>query len=185
MKNIDIRFKENEVKYLRSLIGNPFHAILHDEFSFVNSSTQAVQFNIGDDVSYLYSFTEPLDYYGSIEEVAVWTLEKETYPVVRNKKFITMPIELPILRILLVQENQQLFENGEQTYDVWLTRGLLFDFGNVQLALEKAVWFSEEIYITRGQNLISKFSPASDFCKPDKWSDGIEAKCFREVTQIM
>ncbi len=96
-----------------------------------------------------------------------------------------MPVELPVQRILVVQENQQLFENGEQTYDVWLTRGMLFDFGEFQLAFEKAVWFSEEIYITRGQNLISKFTPASNFCNPDRWEDGIEAKCFRKIEHIM
>ena len=185
MKTIDIRFHKNETELLHSFIGKSFHTILHDEFTFVNASTQAVQFNIGTDVAYLYSFTEPMDYYGSTEDVAVWTLEQTAYPVIQNKKFITMPIGLPIHRILLIQENQQLFEKGEQTYDLWLTRGLLFDFGNTQLALEKAVWFSEEIYITRGQNLISKFSPTSDFCKPDRWGEEIEAKCFREITQIM
>ena len=185
MKTIDIRLTEKEMKLLSSFIGKPFHAVLHDEFSFVNSSTEAVQFNIGDETTFLYSFTEPMDYYGSTEDVAVWTLEKTAYPVIQQKKFIKMPVELPVQRILVVQENQQLFENGEQTYDVWLTRGMLFDFGEFQLAFEKAVWFSEEIYITRGQNLISKFTPASNFCNPDRWEDGIEAKCFRKIEHIM
>ena len=185
MKTINIRFTENETQLLRECIGKPLHSVLHDEFTFVNSSTEAVQFNIGDEALFLYSFTESMDHYGSTEDVAVWTLEKTAYPIIRQKKFITTPVELPILRILLVQETQQLFENGVQTYKVQLTRGLLFDFGQFQLAFEKAVWFSEEIYITRGQNLISKFNPVSDFCKPERWGAGIEAKCFREVVQIM
>ena len=76
MNTIDIRLTEKEMQLLSSFIGKPFHSILHDEFSFVNSSTEAVQFNIGDDTSFLYSFTEPMDYYGSNEDVAVWTLQK-------------------------------------------------------------------------------------------------------------
>ncbi len=185
MNVIDIRFNEKEKQTLRSFIGKSLHTILHDEFSFVNSSTGAVQFNIGAESVFLYSFTEPEDYYGSTEDVAIWTLEKIAYPIIQKKNFITTPIELPVQRIILVQEHQQLFENGKQTYDVWLTRGLLFDFGKFQVAFEKAVWFSEEIYITRGQNLISKFNPVSDFCNPDRWGDGIEAKCFREIEHIM
>ena len=146
MKTIDIRFTENEIQYLRSFIGKTFHSLLHEEFSFVNSSTQVVQFNIGEDVMYLYSFTEPMDHYGSSEDVAVLTLEKAAYPIIQNKKFISMPIELPIRRILLVQENQQLFKNNEQIYDVWLTRGLVFDFGNFQVAFEKA-WTKSHLEI--------------------------------------
>ncbi len=185
MKTIDIRFTEKEMRLLRSFIGKPLHTVLHDEFTFVNSSTEAVQFNIGDETVFLYSFTEPMDYYGSTEDVAVWSLEKTVYPVIGKKKFIKLPVELIIRRILLVQENQQLFESGIQTYNVRLTRGLLFDFGDFQLAFEKAVWFSEEIYITRGQNLISKFNSVSDFCKSERWGAGIEAKCFRETEHIM
>lgn len=185
MKTVDIRINKNEMELLHSFVGKPLHTILHDELTFSNSSTEAVQFNIGDEAVFLYSFTEHMDHYGSTEDVAVWTLEKTAYPVIQQKKFIKMPVELPVQRILLVQENQQLFENGEQTYDVWLTRGILFDFGEFQLAFEKAVWFSEEIYITRGQNLFSKFTQASDFCNPDRWEDGIEAKCFRKIEHIM
>lgn len=185
MKTIDIRINRNEMQLLRSFINKPLHTVQHDEFLFVNSSTGAVQFNIGDETVFLYSFTEPMDYYGSTEDVAVWALEKTVYPIIQSKNFIKMPVELPVQRILLVQENQQLFESGEQTYNVWLTRGLLFDFGKFQLAFEKAVWFSEEIFITRGQNLISKFTPVSDFCNPNRWIDGIEAKCFRKIEHII
>ena len=34
-----------------------------------------------------------------------------------------------IKKITIINENQQLFENGTQTYNVWLTRGVIFDLG--------------------------------------------------------
>lgn len=66
-----------------------------------------------------------MDYYGQEEDVAVWSVEQNEYPIVANKSFIRMPVKQQLQSIMLVQENQQLFENAEQVYDVWLTRGII------------------------------------------------------------
>lgn len=183
MKVIDIRLKEKEITILQSLIGRELSAIKHDPFNYVNSSSQVVQIETEDCSFYLYSFTEPLDYFGTIEDVAVWTLEEKRYSFVDQKELVRTPFETTIRGVEIVQENQRLFERGKQIYDVWLTRGIVFDFGDRQLSFEKAVWFSEDIYIQRGYDLAKKFSKVEAFINSD-WNEGIMAECSRETIAL-
>lgn len=183
MKKIDIRLKESEVLFLKNAIGKELKAIYHDEFNFVNSSSQVVGFETDDIKFYLYSFTEPQDYYGTTEDVAVWSIEDVKYPLLDSKKLVNTPINQKICSIKLLQENQRLFKNGVQIYDVWLTRGIIFDFGDRQFSFEKAVWFSEEIYIQKGYELIDRFSSVDNFIDSD-WDEGITAECTREIITL-
>ena len=183
MKRIDIRLKEDEIQFLRSLIGNELKAIHHDEFNFVNSSSQVVGFETATTSFYLYSFTEPQDYYGTTEDVAIWSIEDTRYPLLNSKILVNTPINQRVCSIQLIQENQRLFKNGIQIYDVWVTRGIIIDFGDRQISFEKAVWFSEEIYIQKGYNLIEKFASTNNFVESD-WNDNITAECSRSIDTI-
>ena len=183
MKAIDIRFNPEEIDLLRSLVGKKLLSVLHDPFTFVNSSSQIVQLNAEEGIFYLYSFTEPLDYFGSKEDVAVWSFEKERCKAADRKNIIETPCGEKIVSVSLVQEHQCLFKGEEQLYDVRLTRGLIIDFGDHQLSFEKAVWFSEDIYIRKGNDLLDGFAPVSSFVEND-WEPGIHAGCSREVLRL-
>ena len=183
MVTIDKRLKPEEVELLQQLIGQELISVKHDEILFADSSSQVVGFEIINCLVYLYSFTESLDYFGSIEDVAVWELSEEKYPFVDNKSLISSPVKETIKEIHVVQENQQLFEDGQQTYDVWVTRGIIIDFGDYQYYFEKPVWFSTDIYIQKGYSLIDKFASVEKF-ENDDWSDNCIAKCKREVVTL-
>ncbi len=183
MKKIDIRLTEDEITILRKLIGHELKSIYHDEFNFVNSSSQVVVFETTSGNFYLYSFTEPQDYYGITEDVAVWSIEDTRYPLLDSKKLVNTPINQKVCSVQLIQENQRLFKDGLQIYDVWVTRGIIIDFGDRQVSFEKAVWFSEEIYIQKGYSLIEKFSSVNSFIEND-WDAGITAECFRTIDTI-
>ena len=87
---------------------------------------------------------------------------------------IDTPINGCIEKVVLVNENQQVFENGTQTYDVWLTRGVIFMVDGREISFEKQNWpYSEEINIERGYNLIDKFGDVRDFS--EDWDPGIKA----------
>ena len=131
---IDVRLKTEDVQILQAAIGDVLSRIDHDEFEFSNTSLQAVRVVLEDSVFYLYSFTEPLDYYGSEEDVAVWSVEAREYPMIAEKDFASTPIKERIESIRIVQEHQELFEDNKKTYDVWVTRGIIFDFKDPQLA---------------------------------------------------
>ncbi len=181
--SIDIRLKAKEISILRSVIGKELSAIRHDPLFFVNSSLEVVQIDAENGSFYLYSHTEPLDYFGTLEDVAVWSLENKRYEFVDQKNLVKTAFKAKIKNVRVVQENQRLFKKGVWIYDVWLTRGIVFDFGKSQLSFEKAVWFSEEIYIQTGCGLVDKFSDVGAFADSD-WNEGFTAECFRETTVL-
>ena len=77
-----------------------------------------------------------------------------------------------------------LFENGIQTYDVQTVRGLILDLGDHQIAFEKPVWFSEDIIIRKGYDLIDTFSPVEEITKRENWEDGYIMKCKRTMIPL-
>ena len=184
MVSIDVRLKNEDIQILQAAVGKTLDRVEHDEFVFTNTSSQAVRLVLGDAPFYLYSFTEALDYYGAEEDVAVWSVEEKEYPLIANKNFVTTPMQEKIAAVRIVQEHQMLFENAQQTYDVWVTRGIIIEFGDHELAFEKPVWFSEDIVIRRGYDLIEKFQPVEEICKAGKWKDGVIMKCSREVMTL-
>ncbi len=183
MKTIDIRLKSAEVSKLRSMIGKELSAYSHDEFQCTPSSSQVVALVISDKMYYIYSFTEELDYFGTLEDVAVLSVTDEKLPIVDRKTFVQTPIHETIKGITLIQDNQRVFEDDVQTYDVWLTRGIVFDLGERQVAFEKDVWFSEEIIVHRGYELSTKFSSTDSFGAD--WDKSLRTECSRIEEKIM
>lgn len=183
MKTIDIRLKPAEIAALKTIVGKQLISINHDPFVFSNTSSQIVQINTNSDTFYLYSFTEPIDHFGATEDVAVWSFESERYRAVERKKFIETPFNETIKSISVIQENQQLYKSDKILYNVWLTRGIIIDFGEHQLSFEKSVWFSEDIRIQKGYKLINKFTSVDDFINDD-WDKEITAKCTREIVTL-
>lgn len=179
MISIDIRLKSNEMAVLNSMVEKKLISVKHEPFVFVNSSSQVVQINSEIGEFYLYSFVESLDYFGSEEDVAVWSLEAMPNKVVERKNFVETPFNENVKKIIVVQENQRLFQNEAQIYDIWLTRGIIFDFGERQYSLEKAVWFSEDIYLQKGYDLINKFTSVDKFIDSD-WDEDFKAECSRQ-----
>ncbi|MCF0134850.1 MAG: hypothetical protein HUJ69_00325 [Lachnospiraceae bacterium] len=184
MERIDRRLSSASMNLLADLVGKTMVSIEHDEFTFTNTSSQVVKFNAKDSSFFLYSFTEPLDYYGKEEDVAVWSFEQIEYPILENKVFITIPVQRRIHSICVVQENQQLYEQDKQIYDVWLTRGVIFDFGDYQFAFEKPIWFSEDIIIRKGYNLLTMFRSENEIEMSGNWTNGISIKCTRSTTVL-
>ena len=183
MKTIDIRLNEQEKELLKSLIGKRLQSFHHDEFRFTPSSTQAVKIVMESDVPYyLYSFVEEQDYFGVNEDVAVWSVGDEKLPIIDKKQFIKTPVGEKIKNIYLVQENQRTYEDGEQAYNVWLTRGIIFDMGENQIAFEKDQWFSEEIIIHKGYDLINRFASTDVFGKD--WDPDVITECSREIISL-
>ena len=76
-------------------------------------------------------------------------------------------------------DNQKVYENCDQTYDAWLTRGVIFTVDGCEISFEKQNWpYSEEINVECGYNLIDKFSDVNDFS--EDWNSGIKAVVTRE-----
>lgn len=183
MTQIDIRLKPHEVAILEQLLGRKIEHIVHERF--LNSHTVFFVVKIkaeNIDPFYLYSSVEELDYYGSVEDVAVISIVDKPPFEYDQLELVEIPINETVLSIDLVQESQKVFCGNEQEYDNHVTRGIIFNFKDSQLSIEKSVWFSESFIVERGTNLIETFAPTDEF--ELDWAPGHTAKCTRTIETL-
>ena len=105
---------------------------------------------------------------------------QDIHSFVQGQTMVETPVESVISEVIVVNERQKLFENNKQTYEVLVTRGIIFKFEDGhELSFEKNIWFSEDITVGKGYNLIDRFTPASEF--EEGWSGPLRGECFREI----
>lgn len=184
MKKIDMRLNE---AIFREMVGKQFLKYKCDPFVYANSVTAIVGLYIGDEIFELNNNQTTVDYFGTEDDCAVFSMKKiqedSIVSLFDDVEQIDTPVAEAIRKITLVNENQRIYENGEQTYNVWLTRGIIFHFKEREISFEKDnVPFSEEIIIQRGYNLIDKFSSKNDFL--EGWDKNKTPECIREAVII-
>lgn len=185
MNTIDMRFNVN---MLKELIGKKFSKYKCDAFDFTNSVTQIVGIYIEDRVYSLTNIQESVDYFGNDDDVAICrfteTADNNVKSAFKDTEMITTPVEGIIERIILVNENQKIFKDNEELYNVWLTRAIIFHVNGREISFEKDnVPFSEEIIIQRGYNLIERLSDEKEFLS--SWSEGLVPECARDILEIV
>ena len=183
MKKIDIRLKPHEKERLNKMVGRNLEYIIHEPLLYTPTVFNYIEIKAADsDPIYLRSSIEVLDWYGSLEDVAVWSIINEPPVEYDPDKTIRVPINETIRSIDLIQENQQEFFGDEQEYDNFVTRGIIFNFDNSQLSIEKSIWFSESFIIERGTNLIDTYAPISEF--EDEFEPDYSGKCIRTIETL-
>ena len=185
MKTIDMRFNSD---LIRSWIGKKFNKYRCDAFEFTNSVTQIVGLYIGDEVYALTNVQEAVDYFGTTEDMAVAKLSASEDAMIKSAfkdvEMISTPVGEKITSVKIVNEQQSMAISGKPTYEVWLTRAIIFKMGGREISFEKdTVPFSEEITIQRGYNLIDKVSDNDDFL--EEWDDEYSPDYKREVVEII
>lgn len=181
MSKLDIRFNAGMVK---SWIGKKFEQYKCDAFDFTNSVTQIVGLYIDGRTYALTNIQEPVDYYGSKEDIAIFRIAEAGNNNIKsafcNIKQIVTPVNGAIEKVKLVNEEQKVKRSEGAEYTVWITRGIIFYVDGREISFEKDnVPFSEEIVIRRGYNLINDFSDEKEFLQD--WDEGIVPECHREV----
>ena len=189
MISIDKRLTDEEMNILRQLIGKKIVSFRHEEFRPTHASYGAVGIETEQGMIYLYCQTEPINYFGSVGDEAVLTLTRERHAWLDESPYTYVlaaasPVHETVKEIHVVQDHQRLYENGEQTFDVWLTWGIIFEFGDYQYSLEKSQGFSGIIFIEKGNDLINTFSSTDGFEDPEFWTDDCIAECDREIVVI-
>lgn len=184
MIRIDMRFNQD---VMHSLIGKTLEKYRCDRFVFTNSVTQRVGFYIDGEVYNMTNCQESIDYFGQTDDVAVSRFEKTTTDDIKSAfadvEQIDTPIGAPIEEIRLINENQRISVDGECTYDVWLTRAIIFVVDGREILFEKDVIpFSEEIIILKGYDLEEQVSDEKGFS--EGWEAGIVPECHRSTIVI-
>lgn len=142
---------------------------------------------IGHDVFSLTNIQESVDYYGNTDDIAVFKLNKsdenQIHSAFKDVDMIFTSIDSVIKSVKIVNEHQVIKEDGNVTYDIFLTRAIIIEVGDREIFFEKdIVPFSEEILIYRGYNLIEKCSDMTEFL--NGWGDIVTPECSREVLSI-
>ncbi len=187
MKQIDIRFNQEEFSLIKDMIGRLLIKCKCDPFEF-STAVYGIVGICTDKTSYAFTNAiQVMDYYGANEDVAVFRMEKCADPEIKSfiggNIMIELPINKTIKEVDIINEHQKVFEYDKQTYDVWLTRGIIFKLeDDTELSLEKNVWFSEMITVDKGENLLSKFTPVEDFS--EDWEGNFRGECFREIVKV-
>jgi len=187
LKKIDVRFSASEMAEIHSMVGKKLVKYKCDPFEFSTSVYGIVGISF-EDADYAFRNTiEVMDYYGEQEDVALFKVERKPFPNIRsliqNQIMIETPVEATVSEILVINERQQLFENEEQIYEVLLTRGILFRFQDGhELSLEKNIWFSEDITVEKGYDLLSRFTPETEF--GEGWSGNYRGECSRDIISL-
>lgn len=183
MKQIDVRFSEDDMATIKNMLGKRMDKYKCDPF--INSTTVYAIVGISlENSAYAFTnMTEVMDYYGEKEDVALFKIRRVSYDgiqsLVQNQEMIETPVERLISEIMVVNETQRLYEKNILIYEVRLTRGIIFKFddGN-ELSFEKNIWFSENITVEKGYDLIRKFTSVKEFA--EGWSEDYHGECSRE-----
>jgi len=184
MKKIDMRF---DVDCAKNMIGKEFVKYRCDRFDFTNSVTQIVGIYVGNKTYSLTNIQDTVDYYGTEDEISVYRFLETSTDTIRSAfadvEQVDTPVNSKIERIRFVNERQTITEQGKITYDVQLTRAVIFCFNDREISFEKdVVPFSEEIIIRRGYDLVDTVTGTDAFY--EGWPSGAEPKCVREVIEI-
>lgn len=180
----DMRFDSTLIK---KMVGKEFVKYRCDQFVYTNSVTQIVGLFIGDEVFKLTNIQEPIDYYGYDEDVSLFSIEECKESDIKSAFAETEQIDTPqrnvITEITLVNDHQMTYSNGEQQYDVWLTRAIIIKSGEYEVMFEKDSFpYSEEINIYRGYSLKESLDDEKVFL--EDWDDDITPGVEREFVVI-
>lgn len=184
---IDDRIVSKEAGIFKALIGKNLENICHDPFVYTNSVYGIAGMKVEDTFYKVSNEIEVRDYFGAKEDVAVFKIgediQENIHSLIEDSALITVPINQKIKCVEVVNEHQCLYENGEQTYDVWITRGFVMELEDgLQISFEKEIWFSEDINIERGYHLIDRFFSVDRVT--EGWSEPKKMICEREVIRF-
>lgn len=186
MKRINVCFDNTALELLGNAIGKNLVCYKSDPFMYSTSVYGIVGIKINEVWLTLTNFVEVMDYFGGDEDVAVFKLQQSDEEDVHSytgENMVTTPVNAMITGIDIINENQQLYKNGEQTYDVWVTRGIIFKLDDGRkLLFEKDVWLSEDIIIEKGENLIAKLAPLEKFS--DNWEGEYRGVAVRNIIEL-
>lgn len=187
MKGIDVRFSANTIHIFKNMIGKIMQKYKCDPFEYSASVYGIIALLVDNKAYSLTNFVEVTDYFGENEDVAMFKFQPadydEIHSMIENQTMIEHPIKGVISEISIVNEHQELFKNNKKIYDVQVTRGIIFKFEDGhELSFEKEIWFSENISVEKGYDLINKFTPVTEFL--ESWSDGYRGECTREIVTI-
>ncbi len=173
----DIRFDKKTLELLQLLVGQELEYFACERLEYTSSVYGMVVFAIGNKLYRITNLHERLEYFNSVDDVGVCRFEETNEDAVQSflegGELIKTPVKQRIKEIRIMNENQQLYHRGKQTYDMYTVRGIVFVMEDGrEISVEKEIWFSEMITVRAGRNLMDEFESMDDFL--GNWVDSQE-----------
>lgn len=155
----------------KDTVGRSFKKYKCNDFLSTNSVYQIVGLYIDNKVFALRNELQPTDYFGTNEDIAVFSLsecsDKNIISGLKNVEMHDNVIAKNITSIRIINENKKIYMHSHLEYDIDLTRAIIFTLASgEEICFEKDSWiFSEEIVINRGHNLINEITSPDVFYK--------------------
>ena len=185
---VNISFNDKTMKELKDLVGKTFESFYCDPFIYSSTVYGIVGLYINGKAYKITCDLNSIQRFFNKDEVAVLKFEEcqpsDIMSRMDDGKMINTPMKDTIKSIDVVNELESVLHENEER-SVYSTKGLIFHFasGN-ELSFEVCTWFSELITIRKGYELISEFTPTSDFYEEWNEEDGYIPKNKREIVTI-
>lgn len=157
MKTYDMRFDAETMAMLQNLKGSVLKSIRSDAEALPSSAYGIAEIITSRGAYALTSIIEVADYFGALEDVAMFRLFPSTGNMpsrLMNTDMTNIPVEEMIQEIQIVNEHQELFHLGVKTYDVQVTRGIIFllQNGGGNLLREKHMVLRNDLHPQRNSS---------------------------------
>lgn len=103
--------------------------------------------------------TQELDYFGSIDDVAVVSVKEFTTNEIRSHVvgggMVETPVDQIIEDVIVITDMEYMSKDGTDLYRYYFTVAIAFVLSDRQIVFERDCWFSEDFLIYRDQGLSS------------------------------
>ena len=104
--------------------------------------------------------TQELDYFGSIDDVAVVSVKEFTTNEIRSHVvgggMVKTPVDQIIEDVIVITDTEYMSKDGTDLYRYNFTVAIAFVLSDRQIVFERDCWFSEDFLIYRGPNAFGK-----------------------------
>jgi hypothetical protein len=185
MKQYDFRFN---TALIQSFVGKTLTKYKHAEFMYTNSVTGIVGLEINDVVYALTNEYEAIDFLSLDDEATIFRISKSKWNNIDsmiNNDINEVYVNETIKKIVLVNDHIIINDRRNVAYDMHDTKGIIFCFENHELCFVKQdCWFSQEIEIYKGYNLLEKTGDGKGILEDFKTDNNKEVFVKRSIVEI-
>lgn len=166
MNTTDTRMSAEEISILAGMVGKRFEKYCCDEFVFSPAVYQIVGLCVDGRTFALLNETQELDYFGSVDDVAVISVKEVSPGEIRSHivggEMVETPVDQIIEDVIVVTDTECMSKDGTDLYRYDFTAAIAFVLSDRQIVFERDCWFSEDFLIFRGQGAFGKIKTAEE-----------------------
>ena len=185
MNTTDTRMSAEEINILAGMVGKQFEKYRCDEFVFSPAVYQIVGLYVDGRTFALLNETQELDYFGSVDDVAVIGVKgvdpEEIRSHVVGGEMVETPVGQIIEDVIVITDTEYMSKDGIDLYRYDFTAAIAFVLSDRQIVFERDCWFSEDFLVYRGPDAFGKIKTAE---KNASKSNTLDVRMERSIVHL-